>query len=105
MRYVNQTFNDEAIDVDGNQFHRCTFNRCKIIFNGKAGTEFVGCLFNQCDWVFDKGAEETLQYLAGLYSGLGPGGQNIVEAVFDSIRQGGVGHGALQEIPVPAAQR
>ncbi len=105
MRYVGQTFNDEAIDVDGKRFERCTFNRCKIIFNGQAATAFDRCTFNQCQWVFDKGAEQTLQYLSALYTGLDQGGKDMVEAIFDSIRQGGVGHGALEDLPVPAIRR
>ncbi len=105
MRYVGQIFNNEAIDVDSKKFERCTFNQCKIVFNGRAATEFSGCTFNECQWVFNAGAEQTLHYLTALYHGLGQGGSDIVEAIFDSIRQGGMGHGALEDLPVPAIRR
>ncbi len=105
MRYVEQIFNDESIDVDGNRYYQCIFNRCKIIFSGQAGAAFDCCTFNQCNWVFAKGAEQTIQYLAALYSGLAPAGQQIVEALFDSIRQGGAGNGLQQDDLVPATRR
>jgi hypothetical protein len=40
-----------------------------------------------------------------MYNGLGPGGRDIVEGIFESIRQGGVGHGILTSTPSPALHR
>ncbi|MGH2617093.1 MAG: hypothetical protein ACRDJC_17815 [Thermomicrobiales bacterium] len=105
MLYENESFDNIAIDVDGKWFKNCTFYRCKIIFNGAEATKFERCTFTECQWVFDKGAEKTLEYLTALYHGLGEGGRAIVEGLFDSIRQGGVGHGILEDLPVPAARR
>ena len=32
-------------------------------------------------------ARNTIQFLEGLYHGLGPGGRSVVEATFDNIRK------------------
>jgi hypothetical protein len=102
MLFEDQSFTDQAIDVDGKQFKRCVFFRCKIIFSGQAPTSYDDCVFNECHWVFAGGAEQTLHYLTALYHGLGEGGRAIVEGIFDSIRRGGVSDGVLEDLPVPA---
>lgn len=99
MRYDHKLFTDEDIRIDEDEFTNCEFVNCRIIFTGKGPASFSNCKFDQCQWVFDGPAEDTIQYLAALYTGLGPGGQDLVEGIFDSIRKGGVGHGAL--IPGP----
>lgn len=95
MQYDHKRFINENVRIDENEYTDCTFVNCRVIFSGKGPTRFTNCKFDQCTWVFDGPAEETIQYLAALYSGLGPGGQDLIEAVFDSIRQGGVSTGEL----------
>jgi hypothetical protein len=95
MKYDQKLFTDEDIRIDENVYTSCIFRNCRIIFTGKGPAQFSNCKFDQCQWVFDDAAEQTIQYLAALYTGLGPGGEDLVEGIFDSIRQGGVGHGAI----------
>ena len=95
-------FTDEDVHIDEAKFINCIFRSSRIIYAGKPLPGFTNCSFDSCQWVFDGPAENTIQYFAALYTGLGPGGKELVEGVFDSIRQGGVGHGALvQGIPEP----
>jgi hypothetical protein len=96
---------DENVEVDGKTFQNCHFIESRIIFKGGKVPEFTDCIFERCQWVFDGAAENTIQYFAALYTGLGLGGQEIIEGIFDSIRQGGVGHGILEDIPIPASRR
>lgn len=96
MLIEDKQISDENVYVDQNEYVHCLFIRCRIIFTGRGPARFERCTFDQCDWVFDGAAEETIQYLAALYNGLGSGGQDMVEGIFDSIRQGGTGHGILQ---------
>jgi|SRR5689334_2185108 hypothetical protein len=102
MRYVNQQFRDENIHIDEDEYQFCRFQNCRIIFSGNGPARFSNCKFDECQWVFDGAAEETIQYLAALYSGLGAGGRALVEGVFQGIREGGVGHGTL--IPGPPTE-
>jgi hypothetical protein len=100
MRYDNLIFTDETVKVDGNTYFNCRFVDSRIVYEGGPLPKFEHCVFERCQWVFDGPAENTIQYFALLYTGLGPGGKELMEGVFDSIRQGGVGHGTL--LPTPA---
>lgn len=99
---ANETFVDQTIPVDDVLYQGCQFTRCRIVFQGTGHAHFETCVFNECQWVFDNGADNTLQYLAYLYRVLGPGGPDLVESIFASLRQGGVGHGALAYLPSSA---
>jgi hypothetical protein len=100
MRYDNLHFTDETVQVDGNAYHDCRFTVSRIVYEGGPIPEFVNCVFDRCQWVFDGPAENTIQYFALLYTALGPGGRELIENIFESIRKGGVGHGTL--LPTPA---
>ena len=98
MRVENKLITDENVFVDQNEYINCVFERCRIIFTGKGPARFSGCRFILCEWVFDGAAEETIQYLAALYNGMGTGGADLVEGVFESIRKGGAVPETLEPI-------
>lgn len=93
------TFDQETVLVDGYHYHNCCFNQCKIVFRATEPVKFDGCVFNECIWEFDGPAENALLYLSALYNGLGEGGKELVEGVFESIRQGAVEQGILTMQP------
>lgn len=93
MRYENLHFKDETVKVDGNEYQNCVFTESRVVFTGGIPPRFTGCVFDRCQWVFDEAAENTIQYFAALYSGLGQGGRELIEGLFDSIRHESVGHG------------
>lgn len=103
MIYENLLITDEDVVVDEQIFRNCRFVGCRIVYNGGNIPEFTDCAFESCQWVFDGPAENTIQYFALLATGLGHGGAEIVDSVFSSINQGGVGHGTL--MPTPALRR
>ena len=75
----NLRFTDEDVHIDEAQFFNCTFIACRIIYTGKPLPGFNNCTFDRCQWVFDGAAENTIQYFAALYTGLGPGRREIIE--------------------------
>ncbi len=103
MDIIGRRFDNSSVEVDGNRFESCTFVRCRIIFSALDTVTFKDCIFDRCDWVFDGPAETTLTYLSALYRGLGPQGQELVEAVFQGIREGNVG-GEIASLPVLSAR-
>lgn len=105
MRFQGQQFANKTVEVDNNQFVDCKFTNCVLRFTGAGAVGYQNCVFDRCEWMFDGPAETTIQYLAAMYQGLGPGGRDIVEGIFDSIRQGGIGHGILHYTPSPASHR
>jgi hypothetical protein len=91
MRIVDRTFIGSFVELDGNEFERCTFIQSKLVFSATASVSFESCVFDRCEWVFDGPAETMLFFLSALYRGLGPEGERLVEAIFESIRSGTVG--------------
>lgn len=104
MRHDNRHFTEETVKVDDNEYQNCRFTECRIVYTGTGIPKFANCVFERCQWVFDGAAENTIQYFASLYNGLGPGGRELIEGLFDSIRQGGVGYGALVPTSSPVAR-
>lgn len=105
MRYDGNQFTDETIKIDEDEFTNCRFIGCRIVFTGAGQAKIENCVFDRCQWVFDGPAENTIQYLAAMSNGLGPGGREIVEGIFESIRKGGVGQGILVPAPSAVARR
>ncbi len=105
MNYDGKTFTDVTIRIDEDVFTNSKFVRCRIVFTGVRPARFENCVFDRCEWVFDGPAENTIQYLAAMYNGLGTGGRELVEGLFDSIRKGGVGHGILVPTTESVVQR
>jgi hypothetical protein len=99
MRYADKTFQQYAVNLDGNEFDHCIFIRCQMIYAGGGTVSFIGCRFNECDWVVDHAAERTLHFLSAIYRELGPQGHELVEGIFDQIRNGTIGQPSI----VPAA--
>jgi len=97
----NQRFDNRRVPIDGIRFEDCTFTRTKLIYRGEAPVEFSGCTFDSCTWVFEGAANETLQFLSTLGLGLGADGQNLVTAIFESVREGTFGE-RLTTIPAIA---
>ena len=87
MKFEDQTFKDQDILLDGNQYIECTFNRCQIIFKGVESMALNNPTFSDCRWHFNGPAGNTLKFLSIVY-GLGDNGKQLVEAIITSIREG-----------------
>src|SRR6266508_1854436 len=91
-KYVikGRTFQGSSFDLAGMRFEDCHFIQCQFIYQGDPFVDFTNCTFKQCDWVVDGPAENTLVFLSKVYRGFGDEGRNLVESVFNSIRDGTV---------------
>ncbi len=77
MRYEAETFTEQTVDLDGNQYVRCRFENCALVFRRSDGVGLEGNVFNErCRWQLAGPAERTMQFLKGLYHG---GAQDLVE--------------------------
>ena len=84
----NNKYTKTKVVLDNNSFEECTFQGCILEFGATGPVGLNKCTFNECQWSFVGNAALTLQFLNGLYSGLGDSGSNLVEKLFDDIRQG-----------------
>ena len=71
MRYQNQIFTEgKEVHLDGNEFHGCTFNRCKLIFSGGQFLLAGNAIFVDCVQFELRGpAGATLEFLRALRAG------------------------------------
>lgn len=88
MNFKNETFKNQTIDIDFNQFSNCIFDGCTLVFHGYGVIGMDGCSFTNVNWAFKGAAAQTLQFMTGLYHGAGEGGKQLVESTFTNIRKG-----------------
>jgi len=87
MKFEGKTFKNETIDIDFNQFSKCQFENCTLVYHGYGVIGMDGCSFNNVNWSFADAAASTLQFMHGLYHGAGEGGKNLIELTFNNIRK------------------
>jgi len=87
MRYEEKTFKNEELRLDGNEYANCSFASCSLFYGGSDAVAFSNCRFDQCQWAFVDSASNTLRFMAGLYHGLGQGGRDLIEQLFENIRK------------------
>ncbi len=85
MRFFKKTFRDQQIQLDFNEYRECVFQRCNLSFAGSGPVSLIGNTFHESSWEFTGAAGTALKFLQGLYHG---GGHDLVEATFETIRQG-----------------
>lgn len=93
--FADTSFQGGQVEVDNTTFTRCHFIRCQILYSATGPVTFNDCTFHECDWTFEGAAESTLYFLSALYRGLGGGGREVVETIFQAIRDGRVGQGLV----------
>ena len=84
--YLGQDFNSTTLEIDGSVYDQCKFNNCKLIYRGGAIPTFSRCTLDRCEWIWNDAALRTIGFLRGIYSGMGPGGRQMVESILTEIR-------------------
>ena len=88
-RYVEQSFVGAEMDIDGEVFERCTFDRCVLIYRGGEMPTVLDCTLNSSRFKLLDAAARTVEFMTHLYHGMGPGGQRLIEETFNQIRRPG----------------
>ena len=83
MTHKDEIFEDRQVLLDGNEYDRCKFNRCELVYSGGTPPAFTNNRIENCKWTFDGAASRTINFIASLYGG---GGQQQIEETFDQIR-------------------
>lgn len=82
-----QHFRGETIDVDGNTYEDCIFERCVLRFSGEALPTFRRCRFVNADWQFVGAATTVIAFLSQLGQDFGPSGVELLNSLFRQIKQ------------------
>jgi len=85
-----QKFNDLTIFLDGGTYTGCTFERCVLVVSGLLPIYFSGNHLIACRWEFAGPAATTIAFLTSTYV-QGGGGKELVEKMFNNIRQNATG--------------
>ena len=95
-QHQGETFTNETVVLDGNDYLNCTFTNCEIVFRGTASVSLHGINFNDCRWTFDGPAGLTINFMTALYQA---GVTELIDGTFENIRRGVV------QPPVPKSSR
>lgn len=84
MRHEGSKFSGMPLELDGNEYVGCTFEKCTFVFRG-GETRLDTCSFDTLPRIeFEGPAAATVALLINLYHG---GFRPIVEQLLDGIRQ------------------
>lgn len=84
-RFEGESFEDRQVRLDGNEYRRCVFRRCKLQFGAMEPVTAVDCSFEECDWMFTGAAALTVGFMTALYQA---GAKQLIERTFENIRHG-----------------
>jgi hypothetical protein len=79
------TYANQIVNLDGNGYTDCVFNRCHLIFSAAAPVSLVACKMDGCTWGFAGAAALTVDFVRALH-GQGWHGRRMIEETFDLIR-------------------
>lgn len=91
MNFVDQTFENERIELHGKAFRGCTFVNCELVYDGDRSPTFSNNRFVDTVFVLTGPAVRTLYFLGNIYHA-GEGGREVVDQAFADIRNGAM-HG------------
>jgi hypothetical protein len=81
-----QTFINQEIHLDEQEFIGCTFRDCTIVYSGGGGCTLVDCEFHECAYQFRGAALRTVNFMRALYQ-MGGGVQSLIENTLAEIRK------------------
>lgn len=86
--YEDTTFESQRVDLDGNEYERCTFRSCELVYSGGVPPVLVDNTMSGCQWQFDGAAGRTIAFMQALYHGGGEGARRLVEETIENMMRG-----------------
>jgi hypothetical protein len=85
MKYKDEKFEEREVVLDGADFENCTFERCRLIYEGGSLPTFRGgTTFSNSTFALEGAAGRSMKYL-GMLQAIGAG--NIVEQAFAALNK------------------
>ena len=99
MNYLNETFENDRIELHGKAFKGCTFVNCELVYDGDRSPTFSNNTFVDTVFVFTGAAVRTLYFLGNIYHA-GEGGREVIDRTFADIMNGDIhGHEVRTQAP------
>ena len=86
MRFENQTFKSQAVELDFNQFVRCHFENCNIVVRGLSQLSYMECTFDACNFHFDGPAALVIGILRDLHASIPSVGEMAIRAIKGEVQ-------------------
>ena len=87
--FTEQTFGPDAmVDLDGNVFTRCIFDRCRMRYSGGPLPVFNGSSLKSVIWHWSGPAANALSFLSALHNSFGPAGRRDAEEMIARVKSG-----------------
>ena len=87
MRIEDKEIEGELIALDNNEYVRCTFTACRIIFAASGPVTLDRCRFRECTWAFEGAAAFSIKFMTQMHNGsLGGEARTVVEKALANIR-------------------
>lgn len=86
MKRENEHIQKQRVELDGQEFLKCRFEECQMVYSGGPLPVLEGCVFHACRFGFEGAADRTIHMMKGLYHGLGEGGRTLINKTFEKIR-------------------
>lgn len=75
---LRNSYNGIQVPLDHQTFEACSFQNVEFVYAGIGPVVMKNCKFGNVSWRFVGAAENTLNFLHGLYHGTGPNGPGLV---------------------------
>lgn len=88
MKITNNNFSNEEIVLDFHEYESCSFTNCRFVVLGYGAFALNQCEVVNSEFTFAGPAASTIQTMSTIYNNIGEQGKALVEATFESIRNG-----------------
>lgn len=86
MKITDRSYWNETIELDGNDFRRCTFTECKLVLRARWGVTMLECTFENCEWSFAGAAALVIKFLRSISDSPGDYGPTLLLSMFTALR-------------------
>ena len=83
MKYLGENLTGN-IEVDGNEYVKCVFTNCQLVYRGGLIPTIRDCSFKEISVRFEDEAKSTLEFMMMLQAG---GFHSIIEPTLENIRK------------------
>jgi hypothetical protein len=83
MKFENQTFTNQNVNLDANSFENCKFYDVVLVYHGGQPPNLVDCEFGNFKILFAEAAGNTVLFMKALYEG---GFAQVIDQTIDNIR-------------------
>src|SRR5438045_5309205 len=81
MKFQGQTFRDQDLQLDGNEYESCKMENCRLFFGATAPVDLSNNKIDGSTFVFQGAALLTLGFMTKLYA---DGAVDLIEGLFNN---------------------